>query len=98
MSSGKLDQALRYLAEAGELTYISLATSAGKGKHGVIFNAVYSPASAFGNGIGSDEDPVNAILKAIADKPIKKLRRAARLVVIAPGEKDATLVEDPLFL
>lgn len=68
MSTGKLEQTLRDLAERGELTYLSVVPIAGKG--GIVYSARYTPATGFGHGDGSDADPVGAMLKAIADKPV----------------------------
>jgi hypothetical protein len=88
-TAGKLDETLRALAERGELTYLSVVPIAGKG--GIVFSARYTPATGFGHGDGSDADPVEAILKAIADRPVPvKRTRATR----AFGNPEAAIADE----
>lgn len=68
-----LEDTLRVLANAGELTHLSIIPRAGKGPGGTIFSASYSPASVWGAGFGEDADPVVAMLKAIGDDRFKGL-------------------------
>ena len=72
----ELETQLRRLATNGELTYLSIVPSAGKGENGVIFVAQVSPASNYkarktwvSYSEGRDADPVKAILKAIEGLP-----------------------------
>ncbi len=73
-----LEDRLRQLAKAGELTYLSIVPCAGPG--GVVFHASWSPASQWGSGMGRDADPVTAIFNALDDdrmtKLVKKLKSA----------------------
>jgi hypothetical protein len=77
--SATLDNKLRELAARGELTYLSICPRAGG------FAAVYSPASKWGHGSGSDSDPVEACIKAIDAVKLPKLRSKAAL---PPVEED----------
>lgn len=74
-----LEETLRILANAGELTHLSVITRAGKGRLGAIFSASYSPASKWGHGFGEDPDPVNAIMKAIGDERFKDLVKKLKI-------------------
>jgi hypothetical protein len=77
-SERSLEDMLRILANAGELTHLSIIPRTGKGPGGVVYNASFSPASKWGHGFGTDPDPVFAIIKAINDERfatlVKKLK------------------------
>lgn len=65
---GNLEDMIRAAAKGGELTYISLAPTAGTGPGGIGWAATYSPASKWANGFGRHEsDPVEAIKLAMND-------------------------------
>jgi len=74
-----LEDLLRTLANAGELTHLSIIPRSGKGPGGTVFCASYSPATAWGSGFGEDPDPVNAIIKAIQDEKFKGLVAKLRI-------------------
>lgn len=87
-----LEDRLRSLANAGELTHLSIIPTAGKGPGGIVYSASYSPASQWGHGTGRDPDPVKAILQALDDPAFKKLAKK-----IAPNTKPLPAVEpEPL--
>lgn len=74
-----LEDTLRALANAGELSYLSLIPTAGPGRGGVVFSASFSPASKWGQGMARDPDPVNAILSAIHDTRMKDLVKTLKI-------------------
>lgn len=74
-----LEDRLRVLANAGELTYLSVVPVAGKGVGGVVYTASFSPASKWGHGMGRDPDPVNAIFKALDDERFKGLVKKLKI-------------------
>lgn len=90
---GNLEDMIRAAAAAGELTYLSLAPTAGKGPNGIGWAATFSPASRWANGFGRHEsDPVEAIKQAMNDDRMgeivgdlkKTLKKGA-----AAGNKDS---------
>jgi hypothetical protein len=86
-SSQSLEDRLRILANAGELTHLSVTTRAGKGRGGTVFSASYAPASLFGHSIADDPDPVNAIMRVLNDPKFASLkigRDTAELPVVQP--------------
>jgi len=74
-----LEDLLRIIANAGELTYLSLIPRVGHGPGGVVFSASYSPAMVWGSGFGEDPDPVKAIIKAINDPRLSKLVKSLKI-------------------
>ncbi len=85
--SGELEAELRKRAEAGELTYISLAPVAGKGERGIEYVATYSPATEWGHSFGRHADPVTAIMLALNDTKFSKLiRKINRTAAREPWE------------
>ena len=74
-----LEETLRVLANAGELSYLSIVPTAGNGRGGVVFSACYSPASKFGQGMARDPDPVKAILAAINDTRMKDVVKKLKI-------------------
>ena len=85
-STSELEAKLRSLAANGELTYLSLTPVAGKGDHNVVFHAVVSPASRFGNRTGRDADPVKAILAALGGLPKSFVKEIATRVEREPWD------------
>ena len=77
-AEGNLEDILRALAANGELTYISLAPTAGKGPGGIGWAATYSPASRWANGFGKHDDPVEAIKLAINDERMGEIVHGLR--------------------
>jgi hypothetical protein len=74
-----LEDRLRALANAGELSYLSIVPTAGKGGGGVVYSAHWSSASKFGNGMGRDPDPVIAIHKALDDDRLASLIKKLKI-------------------
>ena len=74
-----LEDRLRILANAGELSHLSIIPTAGKGPGGVVFSASYSPASNWGHGFGRDPDPVKAIIAALEDDKFKTLMKKLKI-------------------
>lgn len=74
-----LEERLRVLANAGELTHLSILPVAGKGPGGIVYAASYSPASKWGHGFGRDPDPVEAIHKAIDDERFAGLMKKLKI-------------------
>ena len=60
---------VRALVAKGELSYLSMTPTAGKGEHGLTWVACVCPASKFGHSEGRDPDPVTALIKALDGLP-----------------------------
>lgn len=92
-----LEDMIRASAANGELTYLSLCPIAGKG--GIVWAAVYSPSSQFGQGFGNDPDPIAAIKLAMNDTRLRKVVNSLRKTVeksAAKGEPEAAAVIEGL--
>jgi hypothetical protein len=81
MSSRKytLEERLRILANAGELSHLSICPTAGKGPGGIVYSASFSPASAWGHGFARDADPVNALMAALDDERFASLTKKLKI-------------------
>lgn len=87
-----LDEMIRAAAANGELTYLSLAPTAGKGPQGIGWSACYSPATKWGQGFGRHEsDPVMACKLAMTDERLGNVVGALHrtLVKAAPTNPEA---------
>lgn len=91
-----LEDRLRELVKAGEMTYLSVAPCAGKGEHGVEFSACYSAASEWGHGMGRNVDIVEAIHLAIDQKISRKAVKAGLKLNTGPEPVPAPEDDDDL--
>lgn len=82
-----LEKTLRDLATAGELTHLSICAVAGKGPGGIVFSVSYTPASISGTGFGRSDDPVAAVMEALADDRLKGLHKKLAKASPATGPK-----------
>lgn len=76
--SPTLDDVLHKLAASGEMTHLSLSPRAGEGPYGCVWVVTLSPASAFGHGMVTDPDPVQAIIRAVGNSGMKSVARKLR--------------------
>lgn len=97
-AEGNLEDIIRALAANGELTYLSLAPTAGTGPGGIGWSATFSPASRWANGFGRHEsDPVEAIKMAINDdrmgEIVHDLRKTLKKGADGGNKKSATALK-----
>jgi hypothetical protein len=91
-----LEEKLRAIVAKGELTYLSVASVAGKGPGGVEFAATYAPASKWGQGFGRDPDIVKAIEKALVDHRMPDLVKKLSSVSPEAAAIADSVPDDPL--
>lgn len=70
MHLGELESKIRELADRGDLSHISIATSQG----GKQWRASFTPTSVFGISFAEDPDPVKALLLALTTVKLKSKR------------------------
>lgn len=98
-TEANLEDMIRAAAANGELTYISLAPTAGKGPGGIGWSACYSPASKWGHGFGRHEsDPVEAIKLAMTDDRLGSLVKGLHKTLTKAATPNAAKAAEGLGL